>query len=517
LPPTRALLRLTRAEKPTLRPSQPASRQLAKAIVPVLLGLCLGACSVGPIYRGAPAAEKSAPAHYKNADQRSNKFQRGGKESSDNWWTIFRDPALDRLEADALNANQDLRVAAARIAEGRAQSRAAAADFFPKIDLDAQAERMRNSNNLPYQKGKLIGSNPFGGGGGSPVITNQPLTTTQNDFRVPAELNWEVDLFGRVRHQYAAARAQAQALDDDYRAMQLSVTANVATAYFTLRALDSELGVLGRTVKTREGTFKIAQERLQAGLTSDLDVARAQTDLAATQAAGFSVQRARAEMENALGTLLGEAASDFRFPPRPLTGAVPRIPAGLPSDLLERRPDIAAAERQLAAENERVGVATADFFPRLPLTGAGGFESADFGLLFNPESRFWQIGPSLTIPIFEGGRNVANLEAAKARYEQALGRYRQQLLVGFQEVENALVDLRSISGEAEAQGRAVAAAQRTLDLSQQQYQKGATNFLDVLDAERTLLQGQRAQTELLGQQMQATVQLIKALGGDWHA
>jgi multidrug efflux system outer membrane protein len=489
--------------------------QAGKIFSPATCLLCaaLAGCSVGPLYRGPSAADNAAPRRYKNAAANS----RAAKTPAANWWTIFRDPVLDRLEQRALGANQDLRVAAARINEGRAQARVAAADFFPNVDANATAERMRNSNTLPYQKGELIGSNPFGGSSsGAPlVLNNQPLTTTQNDFRVPAELNWEIDLFGRVRHQYAAARAQAEALENDFRAMQLSVSANVAASYFTARALDTELDVLDKTVQTRRGAVKIAQERLQAGLTNALDVARARADLALDEAAGFSVERARAEMENALGTLLGMPASDFRLPRKPLAGEAPNVPAGLPSDLLERRPDIASAERMLAAENARVGIATADFFPRLRLTGAGGFESADFGLLFNPESRFWQIGPSLTIPIFEGGRNVANLRAARARYEQALGRYRQQLLVGFQEVENALADLRTLEGERSAQARVVAAAQRTLDLSQQQYQKGAVNFLDVLDAQRTLLQGQRTEAELLGRQMQATVELIKALGGNW--
>jgi multidrug efflux system outer membrane protein len=479
--------------------------------------LLLTGCSVGPLYHGPPAAESSAPSHFKNG---SSQERIARKNSGSVWWSIFRDPVLDHLEKNALGANQDLRIAAARISEGRAQTRVAVADFFPSVNLDARAERVRTSNNLPYQKGKLIGSNPFGGttggSGATPILTNQPLTTTQNDFRVPADLNWEIDLFGRVRHEYAAARAEAEALEDDFRAMQLSVTANVAGSYFMIRALDAELRVLDQTVVTRRDALKIAAERLQAGLTSELDVTRAQSDLAINEAAGFAIQRARAQMENALGTLLGEAASNFRLARKPLDREPPGVPVGLPSALLERRPDIARAERLLAAENARIGIATADFFPRLRLTGAGGFESADFGLLFSPASRFWQIGPSLTMPIFEGGRNVANLNAARARYEQALGRYRQQLLVGFQEVEDALSDLRTLTAESEAQGRAVAAAQRTLELSEQQYQKGAINFLDVLDAERTLLQGMRTEAELLGQRMQATVQLIKALGGDWE-
>ncbi len=488
----------------------------------ILLGasaLFLAGCVVGPRYAGPPAAEKEVPAAFKNHWKVARPAD--GKARGP-WWEVFGDHALNQLEAQTIAANQDLRIAVARIAEARAQTRVAAADFFPTLDANPQAQRERNSNNLPFQKGKLIGNNPFGGGGATgggggaeTVLSTQPLSTIQNDFRVPAQLNWELDLFGRVRHEYAAARAAAASQEADLEAMRLSVTANVAISYFMLRAFDAELDVLERTVAARQDALRIAGERLQAGLTSDLDMARAQANLAADQASGFQVTRSRAEMENALATLIGQPASELRVPRRSLAGTRPKIPAGLPSELLERRPDIASAERTLAAANERIGVATAAFFPRIRLTGAGGFESADFGLLFNAESRFWQIGPSISLPIFEGGRNVANLQTARARYEEALGQYRKQLLVAFQEVENALVDLRTLSGEAEAQSRVVAAAQQAYDLSQQQYQKGAINYLDVLDAQRTLLQGQRAQTALLGQQMQATVQLIKALGGDW--
>ncbi len=479
-------------------------------------GLLLSGCVLGPRYHGPPRDQ--LPVAFKNSKQ-WKVAEPSDKEAGGPWWKIFHDAELNRLEEQALNANQDLRLAAARIAEGRALSRVAAADFFPNVNVDARGERMRNSNRLPFQKGKLIGNNPFSGGGGGtteePVISTQPLSTTQNDFRVPANLNWEIDLFGRVRNQYAAARAEAQAAEADFRAMQLSVAANVASQYFLLRSFDAEMDVFDRTIKTRQDGLKIANERLQAGLTSDLDVTRAGADLANNEAGRFAVERTRNQIENALATLLGISASELHMPRRPIAGNVPSVPAGLPSELLERRPDVAAAERQLSAANARIGVAEAAFFPRIRLTGAGGFESADFGLLFDAQSRFWQIGPSITLPIFEGGRNVANLRAAKARYDQAMARYRQQVLVAFQDVETALSDLRTLSGQAEAQQRAAEAEQRTLDLGQQQYEKGATNFLDVLDAQRALLQNQRTAAELLGQRMQATVQLIKALGGEW--
>ncbi len=484
-----------------------------------LLGCALlfSGCILGPHYTGPP--NDPVPVAFKNS-RHWKTAEPADTEPRGVWWKVFRDPVLDQLEEQAVSANQDLRLAAARIAEGRALSRVAAADFFPQINIDTQGERRRTSNTLPYQKGELIGSNPFGGGGSSggaaPVISTQPLTTTQNDFRVPANLNWEIDLFGRVRNQYAAARAEAQAAKADFFAMQLSVAANVASQYFLLRSLDAEMDVFDRTIKTRRDSLNIAQERLQAGLTSELDVTRATAEVAGNEAARAAVERMRAQIENALATLLGRPASDFRMGRRPIDGRAPNIPAGLPSGLLERRPDVAAAERQLAAANARIGVARAAFFPRIRLTGAGGFESADLGLLFDAQSRFWEIGPSITLPIFEGGRNVANLRAAQARFEQAEARYRQQVLMAFQDVETALSDLRTLSVQAEAQQRAVRAEQRTLELGQKQYEHGAVNFLDVLDAERALLADQRTAAQLLGQQMQSTVQLIKALGGDWN-
>ncbi|MDQ6624125.1 MAG: TolC family protein, partial [Verrucomicrobiota bacterium] len=248
--------------------------------------LCgLSGCVLGPHYHGPPAAESEAPAKFKgDLSPHWKVAQPGGQPRHEDWWRIFGDTTLDRLEERALAANQDLRVAAARIAESRAQTRVAAADFFPSLDLNARGERRRTSNTLPYQKGELNGNNPFSMGGGMttaapPILTNQPLTTTQNDFRVPVELTWEIDLFGRVRHQVEAARAEAQAIEADYRGARLSVTANVAISYFMLRAADAERGVIERALGSRREGLHIAEERLQAGLTSELDVVRARADL----------------------------------------------------------------------------------------------------------------------------------------------------------------------------------------------------------------------------------------------
>jgi multidrug efflux system outer membrane protein len=504
----------------------------SRRIVPALLLLCASAAAggipaVGPDYHGPPPVE--TPADFKNTPPPAWKHaEPSDGQARGDWWKVFRDPVLNDIETQAVTANQDVALAVDRIGEVRAQVGVAAADFFPNIDTEPSGVRERSTNTAPFQRGELLGGNPFasqaGGAaspspstGGTPLAFNtQPLSRTDNVFQLPLDLNWELDLFGRVRRNREAAHATAQAALADLNNTLLSVTANVAGTYYDIRALDAETGVLEHTIATRQDALQIAQERLNAGVTSSLDVARARADLAGDQADLFAVRRTRDEMENALATLTGFPASNFRLARRPLTDTrMPNIPPGLPSALLERRPDVAEAERQLAAANAHIGVAVAAFFPVIRLTGAAGFESADMGDLFDWQSRIWQIGPSITFPIFEGGRNVANLHAAQARYRQQVDMYRQQVLVAFQDVENALADLHTLSDQSDAQERAVAAAVQALQLSQSQYGKGASNFLDVLDAERTLLSDERVSVQLLGQRLQATVLLIKALGGTW--
>ena len=356
-----------------------------------------------------------------------------------------------------------------------------------------------------------------GAGAGATSLTTQPLSTTFNLFRAPLDLEWEIDLFGRVRRGREAVRAEAESVQADYQNMALSLSANVAVNYFALRAVDSEEAVLESAIRDRREALRIAQERLEAGLTSELDAARASADLAGNEADRQTLLRTRGQLENAFATLLGQPASALRLSRRPLDRtAPPHVPAGLPSRLLERRPDVASAERQLAAANARIGVAKAAFFPVLKLTGEAGFESADIARLFNWESRVWSLGAQALQPVFEGGRNVANLGAARARYDEAVATYRGQVLRGFQEVEDALSDLRTLAAQAEAESRAVAAARRAHELTAQQYAHGAIGFLDVLEAQRTVLVDERVVAQVQGQRLQATVRLIKALGGDWR-
>ena len=506
-------------------------------VVGVMLGIVsLAGCkAVGPDYHGPPAPEQPNPARFKNAaaDQ-ARQWKLAEPKDMDArgaWWEIFGDPDLNRLEGAATANNQNLRLAAARIAESRAQTRVAASDFYPHADYNPSYERQRTSNNEPYQTGQLVNPKTIGGGtaggaggaaggtagGGALTLTQQPLTRSYALFRQPVDLNWELDIFGRVRRNTEAARADAQGVQADNQNMILSVAANVAFTYYNVRALDTEIAVINRTIHARQDALGIAQERLSAGLTGELDVVREKSELATDRADLEGVKRSREEMENALATLVGQPASTFHFAAHeiPASARPPRIPAGLPSRLLERRPDVAEAERNLAASNARVGVAVAAFFPRVTLTGAAGFESATVTDLFNWESHLWQIGPSINLPIFEGFRNQANLQAAHARYDQSVAQYRQQVLVAFQDVENALADLRTLAAQSEQQNLAVEASRRTLQLSQDQFRNGAVTYLDIVDAERTVFNSERTSAQLLGQRLQATVQLIKALGGGW--
>ena len=494
-----------------------------RGVLCVLLSLA-GCKAVGPDYHGPPAPEAPNPTRFKNAaaDQARHWKVAEPKDMDARglWWEIFGDPDLDRLETAATANNQNLRLAAARIAESRAQTRVAASDFYPHADYEPSYVRERTTNNDPYQTGQLVNPKTIGGAsttGGPLTLTQQPLTRTYSLFRQPVDLNWELDIFGRVRRNTEAARADSQAIQADYQNMILSVAANVAYTYYNVRALDTEIAVINRTIHARQDALGIAQERLSAGLTGELDVVREKSELATDRADLEGVKRSREEMENALATLVGQPASTFRFASHeiPASAKPPHIPAGLPSRLLERRPDVAEAERNLAASNARVGVAVAAFFPRITLTGAAGFESATVTDLFNWESHLWQIGPSINLPIFEGFRNQANLQAAHARYDQNVAQYRQQVLVAFQDVENALADLRTLAAQSEQQNLAVEAARRTLQLSQDQFRNGAVTYLDIVDAERSVFNSERTAAQLLGQRLQATVQLIKALGGGW--
>ena len=463
-----------------------------------------GCSSVAPVYQKpeapTPAAFKeSLPADvagtWKIAEP-SEATARG------RWWAIFGDARLDALEDEAAQANQSLKAGLARLAQARAVARASEADRVPRVDAGAGATRARPS---PASQG----------------LAPDAATSAQTLWRAQASASYEVDLFGRVANAVAAAQADAEQSQALQRSLLLAIQADVAQTYFAIRALDAEIALLDETVKLREDALNLVTRREKAGEISELDTARARTELSVTRAEGIGLAKRRAELEHALAVLLGKAPSELAVARAPLAFEPIAIPAGLPSALLERRPDIAAAERAMAAANARIGVARAAKFPSLTLTGALGFESAEIGDLFRWSSRSWLLGPlagtALSLPIFDGGRNRALEAGAAARYDEAVADYRQSVLLAFQEVEDGLSGLRILSQQAEQQAQSIASARRAAALSTTRYRAGYVNYLEVIDAERSVLGTQRAATQIERERALATVALIRALGGGWPA
>ncbi|MFM0139709.1 efflux transporter outer membrane subunit [Caballeronia grimmiae] len=466
--------------------------------------LVVAGCSLAPTYEkpdvNPPAAYKETPTlspseagTWKTA-QPSEEMLRG------EWWTVFDDPTLNDLERQAQEANQNLKAAAARVKESRAINQTARAGLFPTLDAGFGPTREKFSPASQFL----------------PPDGNVPAQTL---WRAQASVSYEVDLFGRVSNSVQAANADTEQSHALFRSVQLALQADVAQNYFNLRELDAEADVFARTVTLREEALKLVQRRFAEGDISELDVARARSELATARSDAMTVQRLRAASEHGLAVLLGKAPAQFTMAANPLKPVTVRLPPGLPSSLLERRPDIAAAERSMAAANARIGVAKAAFFPSLTLTGSGGFESATLGDLFNWSSRTFLLGPfagtMLNLPIFDGGRRKGNLANARAIYEEDVANYRQQVLVAFREVEDNLSDLRILETQTTTQADAVNASVRAAQLSRRQYTEGAVNYLDVIDAERTVLQSQRVAVQLAGTQAVSTVNLIRALGGGW--
>jgi len=410
------------------------------------------------------------------------------------WWTLFADPELEALIERALAANQDLVAAAARVDQARAAAGIARSAYFPSAAVGASADRSHTSRTTDIV---------------------MPLAETDT-VRGALDASWELDLFGRIRRLNESARAGAAASAADFASVRLALTAEVASSYFSLRALDRELQLVDEGIALRRRALELVNSRKENGAATDFDVARAEAELASTEAEASALANRRSALQNTLSVLLGEQAPAFEI--ASLESGIaqpPAVPAGLPSALLERRPDIAAAESTLISSNAQIGVAKAAFFPAISLTGSAGFASGEIDRLFNSDSRAWSIGPSLYLPIFQGGRNKANLERSRAAYEENVARYRQRVLVAFREVQDALNATHLLSSQAEAQERAVAAARRAGDLARTRYEAGFVNYFEVIDAQRTLLATERASTQLGAQRLLTSVAFIKALGGGW--
>jgi multidrug efflux system outer membrane protein len=479
-------------------------RGWGRAAASALLVALLAACSVEPTYHRpdapTPAAFKEAPV----LDAKEAGTWKPAEPADDahrgQWWTIFGDPVLNDLEQQAAAANQDLKAAAARVEQSRDLVQSARAAWFPSIDAGFGPTRERLSPASQFL----------------PADANVP---TQTLWRAQGTVSYEADLFGRVSSNVSATKADAQQSEALFRSVQLSLQADVASNYFQLRELDSQVDLFRRTVVLREDALKLVERRFKEGDISELDVSRAKNELSTARADAVGVARQRATAEHSLAILLGKAPADFSFPETPLVPVTASVPAGLPSALLERRPDIAAAERAMAAANARVGLAKSAFFPKLDITGAFGYESATLGDLFQWSSRAFLLGPfagtALTLPLFDGGRRRANLAQARSKYDEDVAQYRQQVLQAFREVEDNLSDLRLLQDQTREQNDAVNASQRAAHLSTTQYQEGQIAYLDVIDAERQVLQSQLQASRLTGTQAVATVNLIRALGGGW--
>ena len=477
--------------------------------LPLFPGLSLAAvvllagCAVGPDYKRPEAT--TIPAAYTGVTNigATNGWKVGqpqGQLPKGNWWKIFGDPELNDLEVQAADANQQLKVAVARFAEARAQMDVTRAGLFPNVALSGSAIRQQTSPNTPSSfTGQAIGQR-----------------STYNTFTVPLDFNYEVDLWGRVRRSVESARAQTQASVDDIETMKLMIQAEVAVDYFTLRALDSQREVLLSSVQVFSKSFDLTMSRRTGGVATDLEVAQAETILTTTQAQLPSVALQRAQFEHALALLVGKNAVTFKIPERVLSATPPLIPSGLPSELLERRPDISAAERRMAAANADIGVAKAAFFPTIQLNGLAGLESINAGSLFNSSSRLWAVGPSLTLPIFEGGKLRAGLRYSNAVYEEMVASYRESVLTAFSEVEDNLAAQNLLASQYELESGALMAARKQLEVANNRYRDGLITYLEVATAESTELNVEFSTVQLRGQQLVAAVSLVKSLGGGWQ-
>ena len=468
--------------------------------------LLLAACSTPafkqPEIAAVPAfKEAQAPATRTAPDGTTWKIgQPAEAQPRGEWWRVFHDPSLDALVAEAAANNQSLTVAAARVRQARAIAGIAEADRIPQIGVDAGAQRTRLSSLEALQAP------------GTPVA---PV----NSYSARLSASYEIDLFGRVSANVAAARGDAGAVEATYRSVLLSLQADVAQTYFRLRSLDAELATVERTVRLREESVRVTSRRFELGDIGEFDLARARTELATSRAEAIGLQRRRTTAEHALAVLLGKPASMFTAPASPLEDAsgLPLIPAGLPSSLLERRPDIASAQRTMEAANARIGVARSAMFPALSIGANGGGVAGTVGDVFKWSSRSWLLGATLAMPLIDGGRNRSNVVRSEAALEEAVGAYRQSVLVAFAEVEDNLAGLRVLAGQGAEVEQALVSARRSADLAQKLYDAGRSSYIDLLDAQRNLASVERTAVQLRGDRAVTTVALIRALGGGWDA
>jgi NodT family efflux transporter outer membrane factor (OMF) lipoprotein len=469
--------------------------------------LLLSACAIGPKYvrpdADVPIAYKESAAVASPAGTMPQAppapgwitAQPGDAAPRGSWWMIFGDARLNALEDRVDASNQNLQVALAQLRQARATVEIAHASFFPTVTTGAAADQSLTSANIRYH-----------GAAGH----------TLPDYALPVSASWEPDLWDRIGHSVDSAQANAQASLGDLESLRLGLHAELATDYFNLRGLDAEKDLLDQTIVAYQQALDLTNNRFQGGIASQSDVAQAQTQLEMTQAQEIDLGVLRAQYEHAIASLVGQPASSFSIPARQAQWSAPPIPPGLPSGLLQRRPDIAAAERRVAAANAQIGVAQAAFFPDLTLSGSAGLEASKFASLLSGPSLFWAIGPQLVGTLFDGGRRRATVDQARAHYDAGVAAYRQTVLGAFQEVEDNLAALRILQQEAAKEGDATRSAETSLQLAMNRYQTGIVSYLEVVAAQGTALSNERAQVDIARRQTVAGVQLVKALGGGWQ-
>ncbi|KVL29461.1 RND transporter [Burkholderia territorii] len=478
-------------------PYAPLPRALRplSAAVAVATAVLLAGCAVGPDYHrpdtSIPAAFKEAPAGWKVA-QPADRADRGP------WWTVYNDPQLDALIGKLNASNQTIAQSAAAYRQARALVAEARAAYFPTVGLTASGSRSRT--------GRTSTSSSFGSS-----------SSIGNSYSVGLDASWEPDLWGKVSRSVSAQRAGEAAAAADLANARLSQQALLAQTYFQLRTSDALQKLLDDTVKSYGESLRLTQNQYAQGVAARADVIQAQTQLQSAQAASIDNGVARAQYEHAIATLIGEPASTFSLPPNPLAAEPPITPVDVPSALLERRPDIAAAERRAAAANEQIGVAIAAFFPTLTLSASGGFQSSVWSQLFTLPARFWTVGPQLAATLFDAGLRAAQTDAARATYDQDVAAYRLAVLSAFQDVEDNLASQRILAQEVDVQRQAVDSAEHALAIVTNQYKAGTVAYLNVLTAQTTAFTARQKLATIAGQRMVSSVGLVKALGGGWDA
>jgi NodT family efflux transporter outer membrane factor (OMF) lipoprotein len=481
------------------------TRRAAVFLLGVVLGLAIQGCRVGPDYvrpaaPTAPAFKEARPENFKSEDG-WKPAQPSDTELKGDWWTLFGDPQLNALEAQIDPANQTLQEAEANFRAARAAVRFNRASEAPTIGAAPGVGAVRESNNQPY-------------------VNISGASNGEGDFTLPFDLNYEIDLWGRIRRTVAQAREEAQASAADLETSRLSLRAELAVDYFDLRSADAQSKLLDDTVKAFQSALQLTEDRYNGGASPLSDVSQARTQLQAAQVQATDVDIQRAMYEHAIAVLIGRPPAVFALPPDPITveaPTIPAIPGLLPSQLLERRPDIASAERSMAAANEEIGIAQAAYYPTLSLSAVAGFAGTSALNWFSWPSRFFAVGPAFSETLFDHGRRHATSDIARAQYDVTVAAYRQTTLTAFQQVEDNLNALHNLEIEARQQHNATFSAQQSLDLFNTRYEGGVDTYLQVITWQTALLQNQRNDIEITQRRFEASVLLVKALGGGWDA